>query len=139
MNIDAEDLVCFVYQQVNKLTTSLTVNNFEKDVIEEVSNVMPDLLIKFLLEDQELYRVRRTALDMQTNILCANLDFVRFLWVNATNMPTEEKKEKVNEALRSLRLSAIKKAVHNHEKKMQESLTVVFDHATEPSKSKMKM
>lgn len=139
MNIDTEDLVCFVYQQVNKLTTSLTDNNFENHLISEVSDLMPNLLIKFLLEDQPVYRFRRTALDMQTNLLCAELDFVRFLWVNAKEMSREEKKQKVDEALSSLRISNIKKAVIKQEKKMQESLTVAFDHANEKVKPKTKM
>lgn len=139
MNIDTEDLVCFAYQQVNKLTTSLTANNFEEHFIADVSGLMPNLLIKFLLEDQQLYRFRRTALDMQTNLLCAELNFVRFLWVNAKEMSHEEKKQKVHEALGSLRISRIKKAVIEREKKMQESLTVVFDHANENVKPKTKM
>jgi hypothetical protein len=126
MNIDVEDLVCFVYQQVNKITTALTSNNFDQKIVQkfEFDQEMPDLLIQFLLEDQNAYLIRRTALDMQTNLLCAKCEYARRLWYQ-TDVDENDKKNRVDQVdqlINLLRFSAIKKAVQTHEQKMRTSL-----------------
>lgn len=121
MNIDAEDLVCFVYQQVNKITTALTSNNFDQKLIQRFEQDIPDLLIQFLLEDQNAYLMRRTALDMQTNLLCAKCEYARRLWYQP-NVDANDKKNRVDQLMDLLRFSAIKKAVQKHEQKMHTSL-----------------
>lgn len=121
MNIDAEDLVRFVYQQVNKVTTALTSNNFSLGVIQNFEQDMPDLLIQFLLEDQSAHLNRRTALDMQTNLLCAKCQHARRMWYNP-HIDEKDKKNKVDEVEDLLRFSSLKKAIQKHEQKMHTSL-----------------
>lgn len=125
MNIDVEDLVCFVYQQVNKLTTALTSNNFEQKLVQRFEQEMPDLLIQFLLEDQNAYLIRRTALDMQTNLLCAKCEYARRLWYQP-DVDEDDKKNRVDQLINLLRFSAIKKAVQTHEQKMRTSLEAML-------------
>lgn len=121
MNIDSEELVCFVYQQVNKITTALTSNNFDQKLVQRFEQDIPDLLIQFLLEDQNAYLIRRSALDMQTNLLCAKCEYARRMWYQ-TNVDANDKKNRVDQLMDSLKFSAIKKAVQKHEQKMHTSL-----------------
>lgn len=121
MNIDVEDLVCFVYQQVNKITTALTSNNFDQKIVQRFEQDIPDLLIQFLLEDQHAYLIRRTALDIQTNLLCAKCEYARRLWYQP-NLDDNTKRNRVDQVMDLLKFSAIKKSVQKHEQKMHISL-----------------
>ncbi len=121
MNIDVEDLVCFVYQQVNKITTALTSNNFDQKIVQRFEQDIPDLLIQFLLEDQNAYLIRRTALDIQTNLLCAKCEYARRLWYQP-NLDDNTKRNRVDQVMDLLKFSAIKKSVQKHEQKMHISL-----------------
>ena len=124
MNIDIEDLVCFAYEQTNKITTVMTRNHYGEGNIEHLTNAMPDVLIQFLLEDQQKLAIRRRALDMHTNILAAKLEFAGTLWRSQSNLETKD--EAVQNVLGLLKISLIKKAVLTYEKQMEESVSAAF-------------
>lgn len=137
MNIDIEELVCFVYQQVNKVASSLTVNNFDQNLIQSFEKETPNLLIEFFLQDQKMYLMRRTALDMQTNLMCAKCEYASKIWYR-NDVDADSKKQKFNDVRRSLSFLQIKSAVQIHEKQMQDSLSATFcDEVQQTKKSKL--
>lgn len=124
MNIDIEDLVCFAYEQSNKIITTMMCNNYGEKDIEHLTNVFPNLLIEFLLEDQQKLSIRRKALDMHTNVLVAKMELAARIWRSGSDLETRGKA--VQDVLDLLKMSLIKKAVLTYEKQMQESLNMAF-------------
>ena len=125
MNIDIEELVCFAYQQTNKITAEMTCQNFAATHIEDLSKHLPDLLIGFLMEDHEKILIRRTALDMYTSFLRSECNRVRKIW-DDPQIEKEVKKDKLDRCLGLMGMSSIKSAVLKHEEQMRASATAAL-------------